>query len=76
MPDEPEKKRSLPKKFFAGFAVGAVLSFGLCGAGILNGMGGDQWWGLTATIGAHCFYACMAGLVVSAICWAVSDSRR
>jgi len=56
MPDKPEEKKgSLPKKLFVGFAVGAVLSFGLCGASILNGIGGDQWWGRAASVGAHLF---------------------
>ncbi len=69
-------KRSLPAKVATAFAVGAVLSFGLCGVSVLGGPGGDNWWGRTANLCASCFFACVIGLVASVIWWRVSKSGR
>jgi hypothetical protein len=68
----PEKK-SLPAKLVTAFAVGAVLSFGLCGVSAFMGLGRD-WGGRTATISSYCFFLCLIGLVVCAIWWRI-DSR-
>lgn len=62
---EPQTSRtSLPLKFLAGFAVGAVLGFGLCTAGALSG---GQRWDNAAGFGAGCFFVCLGGVVVSVI---------
>ena len=69
-----KKKRSLPAKFIAGFAVGAVLGFGLCGLSLSKSVAGDNWWGRAASVGAGCFFVCILGLIGSAI-W-LSVNRR
>jgi hypothetical protein len=67
--DRP-KKSSLPEKLATAFAVGAVLSFGLCSVSVFTGRGGD-WGGRTATISRECFYVCVIGLVASLIWWRI-----
>jgi len=72
--DGVEKKMNLPAKVVTGFAIASVLSFGLCGVGVLKGFGGDGqgWWDHFATYCANGFYFCAAGLVVSLI-WLFVD---
>jgi len=74
-PMQPTKK-GLPAKFVTGFAVGAVLSFGMCGVGLCSGGVGDSWWGHTASAFAYCFFVCVVGLVASLIWWRIDSSSK
>lgn len=64
--DVPKKNVGL-KRAIALFATGAVLSFGLCGVGVLQSFDGNQWWGSVASVSFWCFIVCIIGLLVSLI---------
>ena len=69
MLEVPERRKYLASKFVTGFAAGALLSFGLCTAGVSEG---DRWWGHLSQLFAPCFFICLVGLVISAIWLSVS----
>jgi len=63
-PKPPKKMMSLPAKFVAGFAVGALLGFGLCGISFPRAIGGDRWWNTVAGIGGYSCAFCVLGILV------------
>ena len=77
MPELPEPKgMGLPAKFIAGFAAGAVIGFGLCGASLLTNQNGSTVSSNLAMLGAVFFFVCMTGLVGSVIWFVVWQFRR
>jgi len=74
MSELQRSRTSLPLKFLAGFAVGAVLGFGLCTAGAMSG--GQRAWGNAAALGAGCFFVCLGGVVVSVIWLIIAASTK
>ena len=73
--DEEPKMTNLPAKLTALFAAGAVLSFGLCTAGVITGAGGDNWFGEFPAYASVGFIGCLVGLACSALWWAIAAGR-
>jgi hypothetical protein len=65
------RKFSLPAKFVTGFAIGALLGFGLCTAGILRNIESTS---TLASFGAACFWISLVGLIASLVWLAVHKS--